>query len=525
MSFSPAQPPQPLSTPTGYLRVLREQWPVVAFCVALCVAGGLLGQRLVSTSYSARSDLLISPIDNTDNTYVGISVFRSVSADPTSNVLTLARYLKTPATAELVRTRLHLRESADALLKSISVQPLSQTNIVSISASQKSPRLAAAVADAFAQATIARRSKQVQSDTGKVIARLQTQIGRSNPKSVTAVAALQARLAALRSLVGLPDPTVSVLNRAQIPTAPDKPSIKLVVIASVLAGLLLGFGVALLTDSVGGKIRREDDLLLRDRLPILARIPRLSPGVVRGYLAGTGNLPPAAWEAYRTLRTNILRSTQPGHTPVVLVTSAMTGDGKTFTALNLAVTLAAQDMEVLLVDGDFRRPMIASIFRIPPPKDGFASFIEGDVEAAISDVPGYPNLRALLPTLSNMTEIDQLDAGRARNLFARLRAVADIVVVDSAPATEVSDALLLASAADITLIAVRLRHTRRRQFDALRDSLAQYGVSVSGLVVTTRDAPTSVGRGSTMPVPLESKAPRRLRRDSPAQAEGQKTSK
>ena len=124
-----------------------------------------------------------------------------------------------------------------------------------------------------------------------------------------------------------------------------------------------------------------------------------------------------------------------------------------------------------------------------------------------------------------MANYYQLDAERARSLFARLREVADIVVVDSAPATEVSDALLLASAADITLIAVRLRHTRRRQFDALRDSLAQYGISVSGLVVTTRDAPTNVVRGSTMPVPLESKAPRRLRRDSAAQAEGHKTSK
>src|SRR5438067_2891919 len=101
----PRSDQRPGSAATNYLRILREQWPAVLLSTALCLAGGLIGQRLVPTSYTAHSDLLISPIDNADNTYVGVSVFRSVSADPTSNVLTLARYLKTPSTAQIVKTR------------------------------------------------------------------------------------------------------------------------------------------------------------------------------------------------------------------------------------------------------------------------------------------------------------------------------------------------------------------------------------------------------------------------------------
>lgn len=489
---------------TNYLRILREQWFVVALCFLLCVGGGLIGRNLVPTTYHAQADLQIAPIDIADNTYVGVNLFRSISSDPTSNVLTLARYLNTPETAAIAKQRLHLSESPDALLTSISVQPLSQTNIVSVEASASTPKLARDIADAFVDATVARRTQEVQTDVKTVIARLQQQIAQSNPKLTGSVAPLQARLSALRSLLGLPDPTVSVLNRAQTPTAPAKPAASLVVIATALAGLLLGFGAALFIDSVGGKLRREDDLLVRDRLPVLARVPRMSDATLRAYFGGRANLPPSAWEAYRTLRTNILRSPHSTETPVVLVTSAMTGEGKTLTAVNLAVTLAAQDMQVLLVDGDFRRPMIAGIFRVPPPKDGFGSaFVRDNPDAAIAAVPGYENLRVLLPSLSHMAEIDQLDTERVERLFATLRGKADIIVVDSAPATEVSDALLLASAADLTIIAVRIGYTRRSRLDALRESLGQYGVAAAGLVVTTRQPPELTVHGSTMPVPVE----------------------
>ena len=78
----------------------------------VCVTAGVLSERSTAKKYSAQSDLLISPVDNGDSTFVGINVFRNISSDPTSNVLTLARYLNTPATAELVRRNLHLRQSA-----------------------------------------------------------------------------------------------------------------------------------------------------------------------------------------------------------------------------------------------------------------------------------------------------------------------------------------------------------------------------------------------------------------------------
>lgn len=504
------------STSASYLRVLREQWPLIVIVVVVCVTAAFLSRTFAATTYTTQSDLLISPVDNGDSTFVGINVFRNVSSDPTSNVLTLARYLNTMGTADIVKSQLHLRDSPEQLLNSISVQPLSQTDIVSIKASARSPRLAASLANAFADATLKRRNQQVQSDVKKVITRLQAQVARSGSASAAALLPIRQRLAALRSLVGLPDPTVSVLNRAEVPTSANRTSAKLFGIASGLAGLLLGVGAALVADSFGGKIRREDELLLRERLPIIARVPRLSQWTIREYLARRANLPPAAWEAYRTLRANIMRSADPDRTPVIVVTSAMAGEGKTMTAVNLAITLAAQDMRVILVDGDFRRPMLASIFGVTAPRNGFTSaFIQGDLEASMRETPGHSNLRLLFPTLRDLSQIDQLDAERVRQVFDALRKTADVVVVDSAPAADVADALLLASEADTTLIAVRIGYTRRDKFASLRAALAHYGVPVSGLVVTVRDPPSQVVHGSTIPVALELKALQRFGNGKP----------
>jgi receptor protein-tyrosine kinase len=190
--------------------------------------------------------------------------------------------------------------------------------------------------------------------------------------------------------------------------------------------------------------------------------------------------------------------------PVIVVTSAMAGEGKTMTAVNLAESLVAQDLQVILVDGDFRRPMIASIFGVPSPRDGFTSaFIEGDVSAALREAPGNPRLRLLLPTLRAPQQIDQLDAAGVRRAFDALRAAADVVVVDSAPAVDVSDALLLAHEGDMVLIAVRLGFSRRDKFEALRAALAQHGVTPAGLVVTVRDRPSLSVEGSATPIAVD----------------------
>ena len=245
-----------------------------------------------------------------------------------------------------------------------------------------------------------------------------------------------------------------MLNRAETPTVADQKSTKLVILATALAGLLLGFGIALLADSLGGKIRGENDLATRARIPILARVPRLTPWLVREYFGrrtqsaacSLGVVPHAANEP-APVDGSRRDAGDPRHQ------LRCPGEGKTFTAINLAITLAAQNSRVLLVDGDFRRPMIASFFGVAPPRDGFRStFIERNFRKVTRDAPGYANLRLVLPTLKDLSQIDELDPERVAQTFDALRDQADVVVVDSAPA-DVSDPLILA---------VRRRHDPHR---------------------------------------------------------------
>src|SRR5207237_10072405 len=113
---------------------------------------------------------------------------------------------------------------------------------------------------------------------------------------------LHGNLATLKGYLNAPDPTVSVLTPASTPSSPSSPRPKLNVAVALLASLLLAAGAAVLLETVNPRLAGEDELRLVQRLPILARVPRLRGRIAYDYLLGEDLLPPAAWKAYRTLR-------------------------------------------------------------------------------------------------------------------------------------------------------------------------------------------------------------------------------
>jgi receptor protein-tyrosine kinase len=169
----------------------------------------------------------------------------------------------------------------------------------------------------------------------------------------------------------------------------------------------------------------------------------------------------------------------------------MPGEGKTMTSVNLAIALALAGQRVVLADGDLRRPMIATVFGIGTNPRGFADVLLGraDPEEALTSAPGHGDrLRLLLSSPDQAQLIDLLDPERVERALTELRLVADVVVIDSPPITEVADALALADEAEVVLVAVRLGRTRRDRLDELRRMLAQRGIAPAGFVVTTRKA-------------------------------------
>ena len=262
------------------------------------------------------------------------------------------------------------------------------------------------------------------------------------------------------------------------------------IVAAFFATLLLGAALALILELVNPRVNREEELIFEQRLPILARVPRLRRKVIRDYLARREALPQHAWEAYRTLRMNLAAAKPGGEAPrTILVTSAQSREGKTITAVNLATSLAKSGMKVILVDCDYRRPMLGAILGASPSSNA-PSFLEDpsrlpSLLVSSADVEGLSILPA---SPENALLVDRIDGSRVRRFFDALSELADVVIVDSAPATEVADTLPLAAEADAVLIAVRLGHTRRDRLGELRWLLAQHGVSPSGFVMAARRA-------------------------------------
>ena len=340
--------------------------------------------------------------------------------------------------------------------------------------------------------TVAARNKLFHQELADHLKRLQRRanaVPAAQRDTNVEYAAVAQRIGELSGFIGSGDPTLRIAARATPPAAASWPRPRLTVAAAIFASLLLGIGFAVLLEVANPRVSREDTLILEHRLPILARIPKLNTRAVHGYLAGERQLPSSAWKGYRTLRASLTTAGPDGTFPrSILITSASPSDGKTMTAVNLAITLAAADMRVVLVDADLHRPMIASIFNTAAPPGGFAAILanRAPFESTIIHAPAHPRLRLLLSRREAVAPVRLFDGPRVRRIVNELQHDADVVIFDSPPLTEVAEALELAAAVEAVIVAVRLGNTRKDRLADLREMLGRRGVSPVGFVVTTR---------------------------------------
>jgi capsular exopolysaccharide synthesis family protein len=484
----------------SYVAALRAHWPLVALIVVLAVGGAIAYVSTATKKFEAEADILVSPVEEADPNFVGFSLLR-VSNDSSRSIITAARLIKTPRVAEAVKDALDLPGSRASVLDSVAVTPISQADIVSVVGSAPTATGAAELANAFANQTVALRTAVFQEELRTAVAHVRSQLA-SQPASQRDspfTAALQARLGTLTGLVGQPDPTLRVVTPAVPPEVQSWPRPVLSVAVALLASTLLGVGLAIALELLGPKIAREDELLLSQRLPVLARVPRMTRQRMRAYLLGKAPLPPDVREAYRTLRANLATGggRDAAATKVVVVTSATPSEGKTMTAMNLAITLAAGGQRTILVDADLRRPMVGTVFGVAAQGPGFAEVLTGKskIKSALRLAPGYDKLGLLLAAPEHAGLVDLMDPAAVARVVDELRLCAEVVVFDTPPLTEVADALAIAEEADIVLLAVRLGHSRRDRLAELRRTLARHGIAPAGFVVTTRARARNRGYG------------------------------
>ena len=259
-----------------------------------------------------------------------------------------------------------------------------------------------------------------------------------------------------------------------------------------IGGLILGTLIVLSITAVTDRVTLGTDVeAIAGTLPILASIPRFDRKV-EAHGGPIINLPGAKREAeaFRFLAASMDLITANERPTSIAITSSGKSDGKTTTAVNLALAMGSDGHTVALVDGDVYRigtsralgvkatvSTIDVLAGTQHAADAIVGYRSGDI--AINLMPGRP-MGSVGP--SPMT-LDRLTP-----MIETLRASHDFVFIDSPPVLAVSDALVAASASEITLVIVRLGHTRRRDLRRTLAALDQAGARVAGLVVThTRD--------------------------------------
>ena len=508
------------------MQVLRERMWVVVATLAVTMLAAVIYLATAEKEYKADADLLVTPVSSEDETLTGLPLIRE-SADPTRDVETAARLVMTRDVSARVRRRLQIKESAQDLLDNIEAEPVAESNIVSITSRASSPKRARELANEFAASVVAERGQELRRAIDQRLPGLRQRVvdggGGSGPNSPAS------DLEELTSIRESGDPTLRVETRAETPDDQAAPRPLVTLAGGIVAGVILGISGAFAMHALDPRLRREDQLRGLYSLPVLARIPRerkartTIPGRrrfrygprrrLRKALA-PGQLSPTTLEAFRTLRTMLAATRQEhGHSEgrSVLVTGPSPSEGKTTTAINLASSFALAGNRVILIEADFRRPTIGEAMGVRPPA-GIGKVLLGNVPLEEALVPARPfgdSLRLLLVDRADSWLAEVLSLPAAGGLLDEAERLADYVVIDSPPLTEVIDALPLARQVDHVVLVVRLGSSNLSQLTRLGDLLDQNDITPAGFVVV------GVGRSDETSYYISSRG-KRARDDSAA---------
>jgi polysaccharide biosynthesis transport protein len=273
---------------------------------------------------------------------------------------------------------------------------------------------------------------------------------------------------------------VRLIDRAMVPRTPAFPEKRKFASSGMLAGFLLGGVFIFLRDYLGNTIKDVDDVERYLHLDLLATVPRF----------GKDNQQ-LATEAYQTLRTALLFARKGEQGQVVLVTGTAPGEGKTTTLLNVAKIIATSGEPLVIVDGDLRRPTVHQRLGVPR-EPGLANLMVRQLELTtllhptrdknVSVLPsGPPSPNA--PTLLARTEVAAL--------FDRLRQHFRWVLVDSSPLASVTDALLLARHADMTVLVIQHDKVDKKIVKRNLAALRRVTPNVLGAVLNAVDIKSS----------------------------------
>jgi tyrosine-protein kinase Etk/Wzc len=300
----------------------------------------------------------------------------------------------------------------------------------------------------------------------------------------------------------------TVIRPAFPSPAPFAPNRKLNLMVGLLLGLGLGVAAAIAKVRLDHRFHRPDDLKTLD-IPLIGTVPDTTDLLkkefgnqktidvggrqVDTHLVALLNPMATASETYRALRTSVQFSRPDVVIKTILVTSSNPGEGKSITAANLAAVFAQSGRSVLLIDADLRRPTVHSKFGLSR-EPGLVQqlFTETAFDASlateVADDLWVMAAGALAPNPSEL-----LGSKRMRDLLTAIQERFDIVILDAPPVLAATDAVLLSTQADATLVVVRAGETRDYDLRSSLDALQGVGAKVIGTVFNGFDVSKAYG--------------------------------
>ena len=273
-------------------------------------------------------------------------------------------------------------------------------------------------------------------------------------------------------------------DTAPVPANPVSPSWPLNMALGLLLGTVTAVGGVVLLDFFGDRIYSRDEIEELVEAPVLGTLPNIDLGK-KNEKENVRNLN-VYEEAVRTLRVslNFVLGNNLGK-GVVLITSALPGEGKTTVSSYLAESYARAERRCLVVDADLRRPQLHNRFSLRNLRGLSNLLLEGSgaLSDAISELRDVPGLAVLTSGPIPPNPADLLSLDETKNLFRFMRERFDTIVVDSPPAQGLADASLLGGLADGVVLVVSARDARRRALSRMVEQLRGSEARILGIVL------------------------------------------
>jgi capsular exopolysaccharide synthesis family protein len=438
-----------------FVRLLRRRWRAIT---AIAIAGlvAACGITLATTaSYEASTQVFVSLRSASE---ASSSAYQD-NLFSQQRVKSYVKIANSPSVTQPVVARLGLPMTARELAGRITADAPPNTVLIDIRVRDEQPGRARDMANAVA------------TQFATVVAKLES----PSPRAPSPV-------------------VVTVVRPAELPTSPVAPRPVVNIALGLLAGVAIGIGLAVLREILDTSVKTSEDLQELTGNSALG-VVAFDAQAQKAPLVSQVDAKSIRLEAFRTLRTN-LRFVDVDNPPkAVVVTSSVVGEGKSTTVCNLALTLASAGTQVILVEGDLRRPKVADYMGLEGAV-GLTDVLIG--RAGLDDVLqpwGSSPLAVLTSGALPPNPSEMLSSTQMAELIAHLRARAEMVLIDAPPLLPVTDAAVLAQECDGALLMIRHGRTTREQLSRSLEALRSGGARLLGTVLNMAPAGGAHGYG------------------------------